>query len=81
LQQKSLPNIQSRSTRKRGLLFIEGQKPLGTDFAGDSDMKEIHRADGQAAGMLRTEFVRGACGVCPLEFHMWPIAEADLVFE
>ena len=63
------------------MIFVKGEEFVRTGLASDGDVEEIHRTDGQVAGMDGAEFVGGAHGVGPTELDMGLIAEADFLFE
>jgi len=75
------PNREAGGAGQVGLVFVEGEEFVRAGLASDGDMEEVHRTDGQVAGMDSAKFVGGADGVGPTKLNMGPIAEADFLFQ
>ena len=52
------------------MIFVEGEKFVRAGLASDGNVEEVHRTNGQVAGMNGAEFVGGAHGVGLTELDM-----------
>lgn len=47
----AFPNGESGGVGQVGLIFVKGEEFVRSGIASDGDVEEIHRTDGQVAGM------------------------------